>query len=104
MKYSDEAKHAAKKIIDCKIPKCIKDNSFYPKLKYDTMEYYEALFDFAHCILNGVELSSSFSYTLIDEEFVALLREKKNEHKFYDEVIIFLEVIKEHIIGIRNVN
>ena len=65
MTYTNEEKRVAKDFIDCKIPNYIYDydEEFNKKhnLSVDTMEYYEALFDFAHCIIDGINLESNFS-------------------------------------------
>ncbi len=72
MKYNVEEKKVAREFIDCKIPECVRNNEF--NLTYDTMEFYEALFDFAYCILNENELFSEFSYSLKSLDFNVLLK------------------------------
>ena len=98
MRYSNEEKQVAKDYIDCKIPECIKNNDF--DLEYDCMEYYEALFDFAHCILNELELTSVFSNSLNDESFnvlMKLIKEYYKEENFCDKATSLFLVIKRHI-------
>ena len=96
MRYTNEEKQIAKNYINCKIPNCIKNNEF--SLEYDSMEYYEALFDFAHCILNDLEFTSAFSNSLEDESFNALMNLIKDchyEHAFYIKAKSLFHVFKK---------
>lgn len=96
MVYSIEERYIARNFLDCKIPECVLKNEF--ELTYDSMEYYEALFDYAHCILGGLELSSLFSYSLKKEEiynFIKLIKE--GEMEFYIRTKQLLFVIEKHL-------
>ena len=98
MKYTDKEKQIAKNFIDCKIPECIRNNDF--NLVYDSMEYYEALFDFAYCILNESELTSVFSTAIMDESFTLLMKsikEHHNELNFYEKANSLFSIVSKHI-------
>ena len=104
MTYTIEEKRVAKDFIDCKIPNYIYDydEEFNKKhnLSVDTMEYYEALFDFAHCIIDGINLESNFSITLKNKEFYFLIKQQnKNfiEQNFCDKASKLFEVIRKYI-------
>lgn len=104
MTYTNEEKQVAKDFIDCKIPDYIYDyNEEFNKkhnLNVDTMEYYEALFDFARCILDDISLESNFSIALKNKEVYFLIKQQnKNfiEQNFCDKVSALLEIIKKYI-------
>lgn len=103
MSYTDNEKQIAKEFIDCKIPDYIYDfdEVFNKKhnLPVDTMEYYEALFDFAHCILDDYSLESNFSTALRCKELYLLMEQQKNnlvEQNYFDKVSKLLEVIEKY--------
>ena len=85
MTYTSEEKQIAKKFIECKIPEYIYDydEEFNKKhnLNVDTMEYYEALFDVAHCILDDISLESNFLIALKNKELNILVKKKNNNLK-----------------------
>ena len=98
MIYDIEERQIAKAFLDVKIPECILNNEF--ELAYDSMEYYEALFDYAHCILAEFELSSPFSYSLNDEgfhTFIMLIKESFKEMEFYNRTKQLLSVVEKHL-------
>lgn len=104
MTYTNEEKQVAKEIIDCKIPNYIYDydEEFKKKhsLSVDTMEYYEALFDFAHCILDDINLKSNFSIISKNKKLYFLIKQQnKNfiEQNFCDKASKLLEVIGKYI-------
>ena len=98
MKYNYEEKQIAQDFINCKIPDSIKNNKH--NLNFDTMEFYELLFDFAHCVLDDVSLTSNFSSLLVIEEF-GVLKKQLNpngvEQKFFDNANRLLEIITRHV-------
>ena len=95
MIYTNKEKQIAEDFLNCKIPSAIKDNEY--ALKNDSMEYYEALFDFAHCIVDDHILMSAFAKILEDSEFECFLKKiKVNEHHFYDKIKNLLVVINKH--------
>lgn len=103
MTYMDEEKQVAKDFIDCKIPEYIYDydEEFNKKhnLNVDTMEYYEALFDYAHCILDDIPLESNFSLALKNKELYFLIEQQnKNfiEQDFGEKASKLLEVIAKY--------
>ena len=104
MIYTNKEKQAAKNFIDCKIPDFIYDykEEFNKKynLNVDPMEYYEALFDFAHCILDDISLESKFSITLKSKEFYFLIKQQNEnfiEQNFCDQTSKLLEVIGKYV-------
>lgn len=104
MTYTSEEKKIAKDFIDCKIPNYVYDydEEFNKKhnLNVDTMQYYEALFDYAHCILNDISLESNFSIALKSKGFYFLIKQQnKNfiEQDFGDKASKLLEVIEKYI-------
>lgn len=104
MTYIKEEKKIAKEFIECKIPEYIYDfdESFNKKfnLTVDTMEYYEALFDLAHCILDDLSLKSNFLIALKNEELKNLIKQQSNnliEKNFSDKASKLLEVVKKYI-------
>ncbi len=104
MTYTSEEKQIAKKFIECKIPEYIYDydEEFNKKhnLNVDTMEYYEALFDVAHCILDDISLESNFLIALKNKELNILVKQQnKNfiEKDFSNKVSELLKVIEKYI-------
>lgn len=104
MTYTNDEKQVAKDFIDCKIPEYIYDynNKFNKEhnLNVDTMEYYEALFDFAHCILDDINLVSNFSIVLKNKEFLFLIKQQDKtfiEQNFCDKASMLLKVIEKYI-------
>ncbi|MDE6241814.1 MAG: hypothetical protein K2M08_05305 [Anaeroplasmataceae bacterium] len=104
MTYTNEEKQVAKDFIDCKIPDYIYDYNEEFNKKHnsnvDTMEYYEALFDFAHCILDDISLESNFSIALNNKEVYFLIKQQNEnfiEQNFCDKVSALLEIIKKYI-------
>lgn len=104
MTYMKEEKQIAKDFIECKIPEYIYDydENFNKKhnLNADTMEFYEALFDFAHCILDDISLESNFLIALKNKELNILIKQQnKNsiEKDFSDKMSKLLEVIRKYI-------
>ncbi len=104
MIYTDKEKQIAKEFIDCKIPNYMYDyDEEFKKthhLDMDTMEYYEALFDYAHCILDDYKLESNFSKALRNKElYFLIMKQKKNiiQKHFSNKVSMLFEVIKKYI-------
>lgn len=104
MTYTNEEKQIAKNFIECKIPEYIYD--YYEKfnkkhnLNVDTMEFYEALFDFAHCILADINFESDFAKALTNKELYFLIMQQNNnfnEQDFSDKVSKLFEVIEKHM-------
>lgn len=104
MTYTNEEKQIAKNFIECKIPEYIYDydESFNEKhnLNVDTMEFYEALFDFAHCILDDKSLESNFLIALKNKELNILIKQQNKkyiEKDFSDKSNKLLQVIEKYI-------
>lgn len=102
--YTNEEKHVAKEFIDCKIPDYIYDYDWEFNNKHnldvDTVEYYEALFDYAHCILDDIRLQSNFSFALKNKELFVLINQQNNnfvEKNFSEKVCKLIELIKKYI-------
>ncbi len=102
--YTNEEKLIAKEFIDCKIPDYIYDYDWEFNKKHnldvDTIEYYEALFDYAHCILDNIRLQSNFSFALKNKELFVLINKQNNnfvEQNFSEKVCKLIEVIKKYI-------
>ena len=104
MTYTNEEKQIAKNFIECKIPEYIYDfdEKFNKKhnLNVDTMEFNEALFDFAHCILADINFESDFAKALTNKELYFLIMQQNNnfnEQDFSDKVSKLFEVIEKHM-------
>ena len=97
MKYSEKEKLIASDFIKCAIPECIKWNEFETDI--DTMECYEALFDFAYSIIDDLKMSSHFSCSIENGEFLDLIMFMKSngqEECFCDNVIALFSVIERY--------
>ena len=97
MKYTVDDKIIAENFLHCKIPEPIKWNEF--DIKHDTMECYEALFDFAHCVLDDMIFTSIFEKSLSDDEFSQLLKcmkENKQNEEFCDSALSLLQIYKKY--------
>lgn len=66
--YTTEERQVASDFLKLGIPDSIRLNKI--SCRYDTMEYYEALFDCAHCIISNVSCDSAFIYSISDDSFV----------------------------------
>ena len=97
MIYTNNDKKIAKSFLNCPIPESIKWNEL--QLSFDAMECYEALFDFAHCILGNYEIYSNFSCGL-EENFIAFivqLRKTGSNDNFCDCAIEIYNIVRKYI-------
>ena len=104
MTYTNEEKQIAKEFIDCRTPDYIYDYDWEFNRKHnldvDTMEYFEALFDYAYSILHDIRLQSNFSFALKCKELYILINQQNNnfvERNFSEKVCKLIEVIKKYI-------
>ena len=96
MDYLDNEKKIAKNFINSKIPEIIKWNKC--NLDIDTMECYEALFDYADCILNNLELQTNYCKSLENDKFFNFINELKSlsNDDFYVNAFNLFYIIKRY--------
>ena len=63
------------------------------------MEFYELLFDYAHCVLNDVELNSNFKTGISKETILEFLHKVEET----DECVQFVKASKELVNAIKSI-
>ena len=103
MTYTVKEKKVTKKFINCKVPNYFDEKSNEQYLDVNIIDYYQALFDYAYCILVDIKFQSNFSYALGNEELYILISQHNNnsvERGFNKKLNLLLEIIEKY----RNLN